>query len=529
MKKIIIFLSIFLVSGILISASGQPRVPYSARMNSGRIYYRDNRYEKAVEQFKFAIEENPQSADARAWLGAALSHLRIFLEAAAQFDTAFQLDSSYITKVRQNDDFRFQAWIAFFDATRENIHTNNLEDAINYINNGLKIEPENRQGLTILAQLYVQLNRLDELKQKAQDMMKEDPENSMVYTMLGLYFFNQSEWDSAHRYYEQAAMRYQTNERKSRDALARELAITDTVRLNQIVGRLRVVRQDRNPDRLRSYIEDSLRAGRKLRLIARIADDIYMTQGELNANFFRAGIASLQKGSADTVQSEQSRYFKQAISEFERALNYNPLDLDAKHNLAFTFYRLRESGSDVRAMTLFEEIINASILAITELSNELCDSILTFLAGDTTSKGLIPISPELTFKIENELARQEHKLSGYQWLYLPEVKRIKGSVEPVAKGDVFLTLYDVQGLENLYLLFGAAQTNVATELKGENRTEEANKKYDEAISSFNRVLVLNPKSSDAYKNLAVCYREKGDSKKAFELMKKWKDLIKGEK
>jgi tetratricopeptide (TPR) repeat protein len=634
-KSYLIAITILLMFGTFIFPSrvlGQAHVPFGARMNGGKIYYNQERYDKAAEQFEFALADNPNSAEARIWLGMAQSHLKKYLAAAAQFDTAFRLDSIYFNKMLQkNDDFKYQASTSFFDATRENISqndTNQLKDALRYVKQVLRIEPKNRPAQTILAQLYVQLNQLDELKQSARAMLVTDVENPLSYTMMGLYFFNQSEWDSAHYYYLEAAKRQQVIEQKSKTTLGSVLGISDTVQINQVVTRLLAAYRDRNPERLKKLIEDSLKAKQKLPIVARNVNDLYLSQGELNTSFFRAGLASLQnanmvsnftirvsgtsglkfsgsyltvtvdggsisksvdgfvpaeynvsgisvscsfqkkteegnlnleiikngmvisqtetssaygivsasttaepKANLNKIKEEQERYFNQAQAEFEQALQYNPLDLVAKQYLAFNFYRKGEPSSDERAMNLYAEIMKASVLQLDDpiIPAQLADSLLSLITSNVVMQKYITLPPEYEVKVENELAKTGSELIGWQWLYFPKASQAKVPAVPVDKKDVFLSTSDPQSLENLGLLYGVTQTNVATNLKQQNKIDEANKKYDEAISTFDLILALNPKNIDALTSLRVCYREKGDKQKADEILQRIDSLRKQKK
>ena len=514
---------------------GQAHVPFGARMNGGKIYYNQERYDKAAEQFEFAIADNPNSADARIWLGMAQSHLKKYLEAAAQFDTAFRSDSIYFNKMLQkNDDFKYQASTSFFDATRENLSqndTNQLKDALRYVKQVLRIEPKNRPAQTILAQLYVQLNQLDELKQNARTMLVTDAENPLSYTMMGLYFFNQSEWDSAHYYYLEAAKRQQVIEQKSKTTLGSVLGISDTVQINQVGIRLLAAYRDRNPERLKKLIEDSLKAKQKFPLVARNVNDLYLSQGELNTSFFRAGAADLQNANTDTAKTNQEQYFNQAESEFEQALIYSPSDLVAKQYLAFIFYRKGEPSSDERAMNLYAEIMKASVIQLDDpiIPAHLADSLLSLITSNVVMQKYITLPTEYEVKVENELAKKGSELIGWQWLYFPKASQVKVPTVPVDKKDVFLSTSDPQSLENLDLLYGVTQTNVATNLKQQNKIDEANKKYDEAISTFDLILALNPKNIDALTSLRVCYREKGDKQKADEILQRLDSLRKQKK
>ena len=529
MNKTLI-ITMTLVLGINLFVFGQARVPFDARMNSGKIHYNEGRFEKAKEQFAFAVAENPKSAAAHIWLGLSLAHLKKFLEAAPQFDTAFALDSVLFVKMHKNEDFKFQAWTAFLSATRENLitaDTNNWKIALHYTKQALRIEPKSRQALTILAQLYVKLSQLDELKQSANAILKSDPENPLSFTMIGLYFFSSSQWDSANYYYLESAKRYQVAEEKSKAMLATQLAIKDTLRLNEVAARLVAARRMRDPSRLKGYIEDSLKAKSKMPVILPIADDLYLINGELNTSYFRAGVANLQKASAEKDTMKQKQYFDQAQSEFEQALIYNSSDLDAKHDLAFIFYRKGNPATNVRAMTLYDEIVEVSVLPLTNplLPAELVDSLMARVAVEAKTKKFMPVPEELYLKIETELAKKGSDLTGLQYLYFLTAGQTKSS-STIDKKDVFLSTMAPKALENLYLLYGSAQANVATDLKREQKIDEANKKYDEAIVSFNIVLAINPNSKDAISSLGVIWKEKGNKEEAGKMWQRLEELKK---
>lgn len=522
--------SLFGILLVLAKTAGQVYVPFSARMNGGKIYYNDGRYEQAAEQFAFAVADKPNSAEARIWLGMALSHLQKPLEAAIQFDSAFALDSLYFNKMLKNEDCKFQAFTSFSQATREKMNSNDTNDwqiALHYIKQALRIEPKSRQGLTYLAQLYLQLNKLEELKQSAMKIMKSDTLDPLSYTMLGLYFFNQAHWDSAHYYYWEAAKRYQANEKKTKTFLAAELKVSDTLKLNQIVTSLIAARQDRNPERLRILIQDTLKAKAKYPMLTRTVDELYLTKSELNTSYFRAGVASLHKANIEKIKEEQERYFSEAQIEFEQALRYNPQDLDAKHNLAFIYYRKGGLDNDRQAMELYEEIIKASVLFLSDsmLPLEIVDSLLVLITPDKVTQKNLPIPLELNVRIENELIKKGLDMVGSLWLYFPNLKS-DWTKAPIYEQTVFLSKLSPQALENLYLLYGSAQANVAMGLKQETRVAEAKQQFETAINSFQLVLALNPKNTDALKSLGVCLSELGRKQEAFELLKKLEEIKK---
>ncbi|MCX8014454.1 MAG: tetratricopeptide repeat protein, partial [candidate division WOR-3 bacterium] len=117
--------------------------------------------------------------------------------------------------------------------------------------------------------------------------------------------------------------------------------------------------------------------------------------------------------------------------------------------------------------------------------------------------GVLEISPPMLNEVDKELATVLTYRTGYWYLYFNTYKNAKEPPTEI-KDDIYLSAFDAGTIENLWLLLGAAQTNL--------------KKYDDAIKAFNTVLEFNPYNQDAYRNLAVCYREKGDQKKAYEIL-----------
>ena len=178
-------------------------------------------------------------------------------------------------------------------------------------------------------------------------------------------------------------------------------------------------------------------------------------------------------------------------------------------------------------MTLYDEIVEVSVLPLTNpvLPAELVDSLMARVAVEAKTKKFMPVPEELYLKIENELAKKGSDLTGLQYLYFLTAGQTKSS-STIDKKDVFLSTMAPKALENLYLLYGSAQANVATDLKREQKIDEANKKYDEAIVSFNIVLAIKPNSKDAISSLGVIWKEKGNKEEAGKMWQRLEELKK---
>ncbi len=172
-----------------------------------------------------------------------------------------------------------------------------------------------------------------------------------------------------------------------------------------------------------------------------------------------------------------------------------PEDIDAKYNLGFVKYSLGKEKVE-EACGIFRELVLTGRL-ITQLEEKEKEEISLLLTKEK-GKSAIPLPPEIASSIGN---------GNFVYIYLFD------TLSP------FLSPLPPATLENLYLLLGASYVRVA-DLKKEKGY------YDSAITSFQRVIILNPENTDAYQNLVVAYREKGDKKMAEKMYLKMEEIKK---
>lgn len=465
--------------------------PFAARMNGGKIHYREGRYERAKEQFEFALKERPNSAEAHLWLGLALFQLGDGLNAATHFLFAFQLDSSFIRQIKKEEDKKLAVWSALSQKTQRLILENDFENALSYAEMSIKIDETRPLGYTLLAQIYSQLNKLQELSRLGKKLVNEDSLSPQGYNILGIYFFSVNDWDSAAITYQKAGKLYEDKIAEYKENLKKEIKRTDA---ELVIERLIQYQKEKEVERFRSYVEDSLRLKPKLSYLARLTLELYNTILEKNFAYFRTGSSYLQKSTV-LPESIKVRYLFKAESAFTTVLRDNPNDLEAKYNLGFVKYSLGKEKVE-EAVTLFQELLKTGI-PLVQLPEKIQGEISSWLKNEI-DKTILPLPREITDQI---------KEGSFTYIYLFD------TLNP------FLSPFEPKTMENLYLLLGASYVRVA-DLK------RAKENYDKAIAAFHRVIDINPENTDAYQNLVVAYREKGDKKMAEKMYLKMEEIKK---
>ncbi|MCX7784634.1 MAG: tetratricopeptide repeat protein [candidate division WOR-3 bacterium] len=469
--------------------------PLDALLRGGRIHFQGGRYERAFQQFQSALNSYPGNPEARFWLALSLEKLGKSVESAENFDTCFIDARDYVDKMLKDNNIQYTVFNAFTRAGNIMNQKGNYDLAIKYFTRATESDPKNIQGYLQLAQIYSTVDSVAKIKGIADKLFQLDSLNPQINVILGKYFFKKQDWDSSLFYYEKSVKQFTNSLNKAKDLLSTELKI-DSPKTETVLIKLSELRGTKQ---LESYIAESLKAKPKMTKLAGMSNEIYLIINLLSSSYFYAGSSALQKANTFTTETQQKQYLSLASNYFNEVLRYNPLDYDALFNLGFTQYR---SGADTEAEKIFSSITQLALLPLSSLKESLARSLIAGV--DDMKKGYWEIKTELIKDVEQELDKRKTFKTGYWYLYFPSLKNTTPAELASNLSKVFVSGLDPVAVEELMLFYGAVQTNL--------------KKYDSAIVSFNTVLALNPKNQSAYRNLAVCYREKGEQKKAYEIL-----------
>ncbi len=505
-------------------------VPLDALLRGGRIHYEGQRFERAKEQFKRALDQYGPGADnsilaqIHTWLGLCDAQLRNFADAADHFATALDADSAYAEKIRKDEQWQYHAWTALISRTREEYNADRYDAALRYARAAMAIDPAKSQTYTLLANAYSALGQYDEMRATADQLSKLDAGVAEAYNLLGMYFLQKPEslwsapeakaarWDSSAYYYHQAIVQYEKRFNDARTGLAQRLKISESSRLDEVVWQLveRSRRQDQTE--LKRYIEKDLGAAQKLVEVAAIASQLYFAANNVNAASARAGTAML-RAAAETKGEQSERFRSQAETLFSRAVAYDSSDFTALFDLGIAQY---QAGKDAMAERSLEKVVEGATAPLNLLPDPLVDELLALITPDAAATGHLELAGAVADRVDSVLLARGRRTTGYHWFYFPDLKEKKGSASPTRAdtGTMFLSTQQPQLLEQVYLWLGSSQTGLASSMDPVNQKEARRAKFNQAIGSLLIALKLDPKSVDAYQNLGICYRETDQKEKA---------------
>ncbi len=472
-------------------------IPLDALLRGGRIHFQGGRYERALHQFQEALKNYPDNPEARFWLAMTLEKMGKVVEAAEHFDSCFTDAPEYVAKMLKDEKNQYSVFNAFSRAGNIMNQNGDFHTAIKFFNRATEADPKSIQGYLQLALVYGTVDSVAKIKDIADKLFKLDSLNPQINVILGKYFFKKQDWDSSLVYYERSITQFTNSFQKAKDLLSKELKI-DLARAETVAMRLYGLRGTKQ---LEAYIAETLKAKPKMMKLVGMSNEIYLIMNLLGSSYFYAGSSALQKANTFTSEAQQKPYLNQARSYFNEVLRYNPLDYDALFNLGFTHYR---SGADAEAEKTFSSIVGLALLSLSSLKESLAKGLLAEISSEDIKKGYWEVKSDIIKELEKEIEPIQTFKTGYWYVYFPMLKNTSVTELTSKLNQVFLSGIDPVAFEELMLFYGAVQTNL--------------KKYDDAIVAFNTVLALNPKNQSAYRNLAVCYREKGEQKKAYEIL-----------
>jgi tetratricopeptide (TPR) repeat protein len=538
--------TILLTAALLAPLAAQQPIPLDALLRGGRIHYDGQRYERAKEQFTKALTLYGTTADNVAlgqielWLGLSEEQLRHDTAAADHFVTALEKDTAIAAKIRANEQWQYLSWTALISATRLSynaglvgtdtaLQREQFDAALKYALAALKVDPSKSQTYSLVANIYSALERYDDMRATAEDLLKLDAGAPEALSLLGLYFLQKPDrlwpskeakaarWDSSGYYYDGAIAAYEKRYASAVAELAKQLKPADSVRLTQIVSQL--VEKSRLMDQsvLKRYIEDSLKAAKQLAEIAQTAGRLFYAANNLNVASSRAGTAML-RAAAETKDTTSARFTAKAEALFARAVEYDSSDFASLFNLGITQYQGKKDSLAERSL---QTVIDGAVVPVGTLPQPWLDSVLALVTPAAAETGCTQLPEKLTTQIDSVLAALGRKYSGHGWLYFPDLKtrKLTGPATIADTTGMFLSLEMPRLMEQAYLWLGSSQTGLATALYDAGKKDAAKAGYERAIVNLLIATKLDPSNSDAFQNLGICYREtdqKDKALKAFE-------------
>ena len=524
--------TILLTAMLFVPLAAQQSIPLDALMRGGRIHYDGQRYDRAEVQFTQALTQYGATADnatlgqIHLWLGLCEEQMHHHTAAADHFVTALEKDTSVAAKIRANEQWQYLAWTALISATRESYDALANDAALKYALATLKVDPSKSQTYALVANIYSALGRYDDMRATAGDLLKLDTGAPEALSLLGQYFLKKPDslwpskeakavrWDSSGYYYDEAIAAYEKRYAAAKADLAKQLKLTDTVRLNQVVSQLIEKSRLMDQSQLKHYIETDLNAAQQLADIAQTAARLFYAANNLNVASSRAGTAML-RAATETRADTSERFLARAESLFARAVEYDSSDFTSLFDLGIAQYQGKKDSLAERSL---QAVIDGGVISVGMLPRPWLDSVLTLVTPAAAESGYVQIIGPLADKVDSVLVASGRKTAGCGWLYFPDLKtrKLTGPVTVADTAGMFLSsvLEIPYSMEQTFLWLGSSQTGLATALNDAGKKDAARATYERAAGNLLIATKLDPNNSDAFQNLGICYRETDQKDKA---------------
>jgi cytochrome c-type biogenesis protein CcmH/NrfG len=138
-------------------------------------YYNRGEYEKAIEEYKRAIEINPDSVEAYYHLGMAYSSLGKYKEAVEAYGRAIRIKPEYAA--------------AYYNLGHAYSNLNQHDKAIKAFRRSIQYEPDNVEAYFALGNAYSDSGKEDKAVDTLEAAISRKPDNPYAYYRLGLLYF----------------------------------------------------------------------------------------------------------------------------------------------------------------------------------------------------------------------------------------------------------------------------------------------------------------------------------------------------
>jgi len=535
-----------LLMAVLLLACSRPlvaqTVPFDALLRGGRIHYDGQRFERAREQFQKALDQygatidNVALAQVHTWLGLSEAQLKNYPAASDHFVIALEKDSAVGARIRANEQWQYHASAALLSTTRDSYFAGSYEPALRYALAAVKVDPSKTAVYSLVANIYSQLGRFEEMRRTADDLLKLDARSAEAYGLLGLYFLQKPDslwpdkaardarWDSAAAYSDLAIAVYTERFAKARTDLAALLKLADSTKVDVHVWQLINLSRGVNSQvALKTYIEGTLKAQKQLVDIAGVAGRLHAAANNLNTANARAGSAMLQ-AAAQTADSMSERFRRKAEAYFGRAVAYDSGDFTAMFDLGIALYQGKNDSGAERSLS---QVTRGSCFQLSELPPALQDSLVGLITADARKTGSLELTGSLAAAVDSCASALGKRGIGYTWFYFVDQKDRTDAPTPADRAAMFVSAQQPELLEQAFLWLGSSQTGMGTTLTTTPQNDAARAKYRQAVDNLVMATKLNPNSADAYQNLGICYRELGDKQKALTAFEKADKIRKG--
>ncbi|MEJ2568701.1 MAG: tetratricopeptide repeat protein, partial [candidate division WOR-3 bacterium] len=196
MKKF--FLFVFLVVFLIAGFNGCS----SAEKTGGNIHLQEGRFDRAIEQYRKALEKYPKDSDLYVAIGAAQFMKKNFKEAVSNLEKAESMNPEALDgDVNQYEGLlntRYLKWQIYYNGAVE-YAKENPEKAIELAKKSLDVKDPKKvsQSYNLLANIMLNMGKVEEAEGFLAKAIEADKDNVEAYMTLGHYYLSKREAEKA--------------------------------------------------------------------------------------------------------------------------------------------------------------------------------------------------------------------------------------------------------------------------------------------------------------------------------------------
>ncbi len=163
----------------------------------GNAYSELNKFEKAITNFKKAIDINPEYADAYYNIGNTYYDLQEYNNAIKHFEKAIEINP-------KDDDVYYNTGNSYY-------HLKEYNNAIKYFEKAIEINPKKSEAYNNLGIIYYFLNEYEKVIENCKKSIEINSQNDAPFYNLGNVYYDIKEYENAKEYYQKMVKHSKNN------------------------------------------------------------------------------------------------------------------------------------------------------------------------------------------------------------------------------------------------------------------------------------------------------------------------------
>ncbi len=309
----------------------------SAEITGGNIYIQNKKYDKAIEQFKLAVQKHPEDPGPYVSLSVPYFLERNYKEAVDALNKAFQLDKKGAedqVKIYESflgiKNYKMQV---FYNGSITYLGDGNFEKALELVKGAEDIkDPESESLLYNLhGNILIRMNKGEEAPEFYEKAIEVFPENIDPYLSLGKYYTIENKPEKAISYFEKALAIDSTATDVYTWLGQAYLSVEDYTKAIDILEKASVILKDNSKilyNLALSYFKNK-----------NYDAAIENSERVINLEETDPEILSRTYNLLGQIYITKEQYEK-AINALQEAIQKNPNDCEAYHLMAYGYYKM---------------------------------------------------------------------------------------------------------------------------------------------------------------------------------------------